>query len=115
MQYVFNEPEEYGFQDRDGHDGKFFGTQSQITNHMIIECADRLTVRLKENKSEFSYYIIEGEGFFEIKDEKLFVKASDLVVIPPGTIYSFGGHLKMLLINTPHWSKDQEEVLPLEG
>jgi hypothetical protein len=37
----------------------------------------------------------------------------DLIVIHPGAKYSFGGTLRMLLINTPHWVKDQEETFPL--
>ncbi len=111
MQYVFPEPEEYAFRDVNGHHGKFFGTNSPKTNHLIIECDDRLTVSLIQHKSEFNYYILEGEGYFILGGAQQLVKQGSLVVIPPGTKYRFGGRLKMLLINTPHWSKEQEEVV----
>ena len=81
MQYVFHEPSDYGFRDRDGHDGKFFGADSAFSQHMIIEY-----------------------------DEKQIVTQGDLFVIAPGTRCSFGGKLKMLLINTPKWTAEQEIV-----
>lgn len=111
MQYIFPEPNEYGFTDVNGHDGKFFGTRSPRSNHLIIECRERLTVSLVQQESEFNYYIIDGQGYFIINDEKQPVKTGDMIVLPPGTKYSFGGRLKMLLINTPRWSKEQEIII----
>lgn len=110
IQYVYQEPSEYTFKNRDGHDGKLFGTNSKTTNHLIIECREKLTVALTQQKSEFNYYIIEGNGFFMLNDVRHDVTKGNLIVIPPGTKYSFGGQLKMLLINTPPWSADQELV-----
>lgn len=111
MKYIFSEPVEYGFKDVNGHHGKFFGTQSPRTNHLIVECTDKLTVSMIQNKSEFNYYVIDGIGYFVFDNKEQKVKQGDLIVIPPGTKYSFGGHLKMLLINTPHWSQDQETII----
>jgi len=113
MQYVFHEPEEYGFKDRDGHNGKFFGTSSDTTQHMIIECDDKLTVSLTQHKTEFNYYILEGEGYFVLNNDMQAVLRGDLVVVPPETEYTFGGKLKMLLINTPKWSANQETTKEL--
>jgi mannose-6-phosphate isomerase-like protein (cupin superfamily) len=111
MKYVFNEPKEYGFKDVNGHHGKFFGTKSPKTSHLIIECDNKLTVSLIQKEVEFSYYVIKGSGYFTFSKEKKLVKEGDLVVIPPGTKYTFGGKLKMLLINTPHWTQEQEEII----
>jgi mannose-6-phosphate isomerase-like protein (cupin superfamily) len=111
MQYVYHEPTEYGFRDVNGHHGKFFGSQSPRTNHLIVECEDKLTVSMIQNEAEFNYYILKGSGYFVFDEQKQPVKEGDLVVVPPGTKYSFGGQLKMLLINTPHWSQDQETII----
>ncbi len=111
MQYIFPEPSEYGFRNVNGHDGKFFGTKSPRTNHLIIECHDKLTVSLIQSESEFNYYILKGAGYFMLNEEKQVVKEGDLVVIPPGVKYSFGGELKMFLVNTPHWSQAQEMIV----
>lgn len=112
MQYVFHEPDTYGFTDRNGHSGKFFQTKSRRTQHLIIECNDKLSVTLMMTESEFNYYILEGAGYFVFDGRQQAVTKGDLVVIPPGTSFSFGGTLRMLLINTPRWSPDQESVAP---
>jgi mannose-6-phosphate isomerase-like protein (cupin superfamily) len=112
MKYVFEEPEEYTFKDRNGHSGKIFLTNSDQSDHLIIECSDKLTVALTQQKSEFNYYVIEGEGYFILNGDKQKVSKGNLIVIPPGTKYNFGGKLKMLLINTPPWSPDQETSEP---
>jgi mannose-6-phosphate isomerase-like protein (cupin superfamily) len=111
MKYIFPEPSEYGFKDVNGHHGKFFGTESPLTNHLIIECEEKLTVSLIQHKSEFNYYVIEGSGYFIISGQKQSVALGDLIVLPPNTKYTFGGKLKMLLIVTPHYSPEQEEVI----
>jgi ADP-ribose pyrophosphatase YjhB (NUDIX family)/mannose-6-phosphate isomerase-like protein (cupin superfamily) len=110
-QFVYPEPTKTAF-DKVGHTGKFFGTQSSRTNHLIIETADKLTVSLREGECEFNYYIIDGSGEFTINGQTHPVKTGDLIVIPPGNIFTWRGHLKMLLINTPHYSPDQETELP---
>lgn len=109
--YIYNEPADYAFRDVNGHHGKRFGTNSPKTNHLIIECDDKLSVSLVQNACEFDYYILEGDGFFIFDGESQSVKPGDLVVIPPGTQYSFGGRLKMLLINTPPWTQEQEVII----
>lgn len=115
MQYVFHEPTDYAFRGRDGHDGKFFNTGSPSTQHMIVECQDKLTVSLTQQKSEFSYYVLEGDGYFVVNGDKQAVAKGDLVVLPPGTKYTFAGKLKMLLTNTPHWSVEQEKAERLQS
>ena len=112
MSYVFSEPEEYGFRDRDGHHGKFFTTHSEKANHLIIECDDKLTVVLTERVSEFTYYVTAGSGYFLLNDERHEVKSGDLVVIPAGTKFTFGGQLRMFLTTSPPWTADQETVEP---
>ena len=110
MSGVYHEPKEYLFKNRDGHSGKTFGTDSEKSQHMIIECDEKLEVSLRESISEFSYYIVSGEGYFALDGDRQDVKVGDLILVSPGTTYTFGGKLKMLLINTPRWSKEQEEV-----
>ncbi len=110
MQYIFREPQEYGFRDQDGHSAKFFDTDSPRTKHLLIECKDQLTVALTERESEFNYYVIEGSGYFIFHGDKQAVIKGDIIVVPPETQFTFGGQLKMLLISTPKWSIDQETV-----
>ena len=111
MSGVYNEPTNYKFRNQFGHHGKFFATSSEVTEHLIIECDDKLTVSLRRTKVEFDYYVVQGSGYFVIDNKRHNVKVGDLIIISPGTLYTFGGKLKMLLINTPHLDQGQEEVI----
>lgn len=89
MQYIFHEPDDYGFKDRDGHDGKFFDTGSPRTQHMIIECKDKLTVSLTQWEIEFNYYVIEGAGYFVINNVKTMVVKGACPQPPTATSWVF--------------------------
>ncbi|MBL8121954.1 hypothetical protein JNM87_04375 [Candidatus Saccharibacteria bacterium] len=110
MNFVVHEPAEYSFRDVNGHHGKLLA-KSAYKSHLIIECDEKLTVSLCQNEVEFSYYILEGDGYFILNGEREKVAPGDLVVVPVGTVYTFGGKLRMLLVNAPHWSPEQEDII----
>ena len=113
-QYVFSEPGPVDF-DRYGHTGKFLGTHSDKTGHLIIETKTGITKSLVEHECEFNYFVIEGVGEFIIGGDTHACRMGDLVVIPPGTTFTFNGNLKMLLINTPTYTPEQNEELPKDA
>lgn len=51
--------------------------------------------------STMFYYIISGEGLFNINGEDCIVKTDDLIEISPKNKYTYTGNLKMLEIQTP--------------
>lgn len=59
-------------------------------------------------KSHFTYYIVEGEGTFVLNDERVKVKATDLLVIPPKTHIHYFGKMKMVLTVSPAFNEDNE-------
>lgn len=61
--------------------------------------------------SDRVYYIIEGEGEFQVGDGEPFqVRAGDLVFIPRSVPYVFDGHMTYLVMNGPAFlpGSDQE-------
>lgn len=110
MSHVFKEPTNYKFRDVNGHHGKVFEVDSHLVDPLIIECDKELTVTLQEKEVERVYYIISGEGYFIVDEEKEEVTAGNLVHIPTNSIFTFGGKLKMLLVDAPRWSAEQEVV-----
>jgi len=38
--FIFNEPKEYDFKDRDGHSGKFFKTGDKKLDYLVVECEE---------------------------------------------------------------------------
>jgi len=55
------------------------------------------------------YFILEGEGFFDINGEKKEVKKGMLVEVPPNVEYVYSGKMKLLLITNPPWFEGNEE------
>lgn len=61
--------------------------------------------------SAFIYYIISGSGTFFLNDEKVEVKATDLIVIPPETRIHYFGSMDMVLVVSPAFDeKDERHV-----
>jgi len=56
------------------------------------------------------YYVIEGEGFFDINDKKHDAKQGMLIEVPPNVEYTYSGKMKLLLIMSPPWFKGNEEI-----
>jgi len=54
MKFVFHEPEDYVFKDINGHSGKVFATKSAKTEHLIIECDDRMAVSLRQKRQSIT-------------------------------------------------------------
>ena len=56
------------------------------------------------------YYIIEGNGTFEINNQIKEVSKNFLIEVPPNLEYTYSGKMKLLLIMNPPWFADNEEI-----
>ncbi len=81
------------------------------TEFVLVDTETGHETTIIEHGSDFIYYILNGDGFFEINGEKEKCASGDLVVIPAGNKFTYKGRLKMLLIVTPPWQEGQEETL----
>lgn len=59
-------------------------------------------------KSDRAYFILEGTGSVFVGEEKTDVEPYDLVHIPAGTVHGIKGKLKVLILNTPPFSPQDE-------
>lgn len=64
------------------------------------------------DESTIFYYIIDGEGKFEINEEKIIVKKNDLIEIPPRNKYSYEGNLNMLEIQSQSFNEKEVHEYP---
>ena len=96
--YVLKAPKEFSFE-KVGIKGKIFPAQDLIssTNFVLIETENGHETTIIEHKSDFIYYILEGNGYFLINDTKEECSQGDLVVIPAGTKFTYKGKLKTAL------------------
>lgn len=58
--------------------------------------------------SDFSYFIVEGSGEFEIDKKIELCKKGDLIVIPAGTPYTYRGKMNIVASSTPPWTAEQQ-------
>jgi len=62
--------------------------------------------------SDRPYYILDGEGEFQVGDQSpVQVTAGDSVFVPRGVPYSFCGHMTYLVMNGPAFLPGSDEVL----
>jgi mannose-6-phosphate isomerase-like protein (cupin superfamily) len=110
--YVVEEPADWSF-DRAGVRGKLFpaGELTNSCEQLIIETETGHETTIVEDECDFIYYVLEGQGSFEINGEHLPCETGNLVVVPHGNAFSYAGRLRMLLTCTPPWSPEQEKVL----
>lgn len=59
-------------------------------------------------KSNFIYYIIEGNGTWIIEDKEHEVKTGDVIIVPAGKRFWFKGKLRQVCITAPAWEEQYE-------
>ena len=57
------------------------------------------------------YYVLAGNGSFDIDGKQFEVAAHDLIEIPPGCCFAYSGKMKLLLIMTPPFKDGELEVV----
>ncbi len=60
------------------------------------------------SKSNFIFYIIEGQGTWYIEDKAYEVRAEDVVIVPPNKRFYYKGNLKQICITAPSWEQEFE-------
>ncbi len=56
------------------------------------------------------YYVLEGSGFFEIEGIRHDARQGTLIEVPPNVEYTYSGRMKLLLVMSPPWFKDNEII-----
>lgn len=110
--YVIKEPKKHTFQ-KVGISGKIFPTSqlSSKTQYFLVETEKGHETTIIEHDSDFVYYVLEGNGFFEIENVREQCSKGDLVVVPAESKFTYKGKLKMIASSTPPWREKQEETL----
>lgn len=110
--HVLKQPEGCQFE-KVGIKGKKFSVAdiTSKTGICIIETKKGHETTIIERECDFIYYILEGEGYFEIDGQKENFCKEDLVVVPAGSKFRYVGKCRMLLITTPAFYPEQEETL----
>jgi len=110
--HVLKKPSTYSFE-KIGIKGRKFSVVdiTPKTGVCIIETETGHETTIIEHKCDFIYYVLEGQGYFEIDGQKEDFSKEDLVVVPAGSKFTYKGNAKMLLITTPAFYPEQEETI----
>lgn len=92
-----------------GIDLVIYGENVPAANVCYVEVEEGHFQEFFDKKSHFIYYIIEGYGTFVLDDEKVEVKGTDLIVVPPKTRIHYFGKMKMVLTTAPEWKEENEQ------
>jgi len=110
--YVFKEPSEFAFM-KVGIRGKKFIINQLVKNAgiVLIQTEKGHETTIIEHESDFIYYVLQGKGYFEINNTKENFSKGNLVVVPPGSKFTYKSKAKLLLITAPPFRPEQEETL----
>jgi mannose-6-phosphate isomerase-like protein (cupin superfamily) len=91
-----------------GIDLTVYGENYPPVNVVHVHVSEGHFEEFYQLKSAFIYYIIKGRGTFYLNDEKVEVKATDLVLIPPKTRIHYFGTMDMVLVVCPAFKEKEE-------
>ncbi len=107
MQYLYPFEKARTFQ-KFGVDITVFGANVSTNSVVYEEVNIGHLEEFYDDVSTYTWFVIEGQGTFVIDNEKIEVKAKDLIVVPPKKRIHYFGKMKMLLCVTPAFDEKNE-------
>lgn len=93
-----------------GLDGFRFPLDDRDFEVYLVEVKQGHDNYIISKKITHVYYILGGEGSFDVGGEKYDVKEGSFIEVPPNVEYAYSGKMKLLLIMKPPWFEGNEEV-----
>ena len=95
----------------------------QVTNFLTKDSSENASLAVSEatNHSETTknirsdrvYYVLEGQLVVKKNNKEFVAKRGDVVFIPKNTEYHFEGTFKAILINSPAFNPQDEQISKL--
>jgi chemotaxis methyl-accepting protein methylase len=106
--YTYALPRKATFEGK-GLQGYTFGPLRQKDVEVLyVESERGHDTFLISRKVSRTYYILDGNGYFTVDDERHHVSIGMLVEIPPGVEYSYSGKMTLLVFCKPLWSRGND-------
>jgi mannose-6-phosphate isomerase-like protein (cupin superfamily)/SAM-dependent methyltransferase len=109
MAYVYSLPSSESFRGA-GMRGYTFGPlrhDSDVYYIVVEEGHD--TFQISDEITRI-YYVLSGEGYFTIEDQKYAVSPGMLVEVPPKVEYSYSGKMTLIGFSTPRWFRGNDNA-----
>ncbi|MCK4730136.1 MAG: cupin domain-containing protein [Candidatus Aenigmarchaeota archaeon] len=95
----------------------------QVTNFLTKEISENLSLAVSEatnhsettknTRSDRIYYVFEGKLIVKKDNKEFAAESGDIIFIPKNTKYCFEGTFKAILINTPPFNPQDEQISKL--
>ena len=96
----------------DGWSGWAYNSKEDFKNARAIYVeVEKRWGKGKTTTSDRVYYIIDGEGVFEVREKKFSVKKGDVIIVPKNTVYDYWtvkGKLKLFCVHVPAFDEAGE-------
>lgn len=99
---------------KNGFNLSLLNTECDDLTICFIEINGKRDTYCMLDKSTMFYYIIEGEGTFQINDENIKIEKGILIEIPPKSKYTYDGKLKMLEIQSQAFDESEVHEEPVQ-
>jgi len=103
--FVYNQPNDKHFE-RSGLRGYLFPTKNKNLEIYLVESESGHGGKIISETISHIYYILEGEGEFEIDGEIYHATKGQVVEIPKGHVFDYKGKMKMILLLEPPFSPE---------
>ena len=102
-------PKKPSFSQR-GLDGYKFPLKNQDVEVSFVDVKQGHDDYIVSKKCNLIYYVLEGNGTFDINGVKCEAKPRDLFEVPTDVEFTYSGKMKLLLIARPPWFEGNEDV-----
>ena len=93
-----------------GLNGFKFKTENKDVEFYIVDVKTGHDNYIISKKCTHFYFILKGSGSFVINGETLPAKKDMLFEVPPEVEYTYSGSMKLMLVMTPPWFKENEII-----
>jgi mannose-6-phosphate isomerase-like protein (cupin superfamily) len=89
---------------------RVYNTKEQCPDASVVyqETKTGHSEEFYHSKSNFIFYIIEGQGTWFIEDVPHQVETGDVVIVSPNKRFYYKGNLKQICITAPSWEQEFE-------
>lgn len=86
--------------------------QEDVPNmSLAVVKIDGINKKIINHSSDALYYVLEGNGTFNVNDEEMNLEKGDLIFIPKGSAYFDKGKMTLLSFNNPRFEMDKVDYL----
>jgi mannose-6-phosphate isomerase-like protein (cupin superfamily) len=107
--FAYEPPKKPSFS-RKGFDGFHFPVKDRNLEVFLVDSKKGHDGFVINKKSTHIYFVIDGEGTFEVDRKSFPVKKDMLIEVPPGIEFCYSGKMRLLVFMSPRFSEENQII-----